>query len=152
MPDLATSGRHVGQTGRPPPGSMRRVQRCRLEAVSIMPTHVLRRRPAIALILLATIACAIGRASADDPTAHLDVYRTFERPDGAFRIVVLRRPLSFAMPGQAGDAPGIVQLVNRKGQVLRQTEVEMAQFVNENTIEWSRNAVHIKLVVDWTLP
>lgn len=71
-------------------------------------------------------------------------------PDGAFRILVLRRPLPFAMPGQAGDAPGIVRLLDRNGHVLRETDVEMVQMAN--TVEWEAHRVRIRFVADWELP
>lgn len=109
------------------------------------------------MVLIATLgvagaACPPRSALAAEDRSGLDVYRTFERPDGAFRIVVLRKPMPFAMPGQAGDAPGIIRLFDRNGRLLAETDVEMVQFVNDNTVEWSSKTVSIRLVVDWTLP
>ncbi|MBS0638775.1 MAG: hypothetical protein JSS43_02815 [Proteobacteria bacterium] len=121
-----------------------------------MPRIPWRRCLAVAVLApVVSLSCTVITATnmfAAGQSTDLETYRTFERPDGAYRLVVLRRQLPFAMPGQASDAPGIVRLLDRKGKVLRQTEVEMVQFVNDNTVTWSRRSVHVTLVVDWSLP
>ena len=78
-------------------------------------------------------------------------YAAFDSPDGKYQIVVMRdRELLGGAPGQAGDAPGEVRLVNKKGDILERTDVEMVQLV-EN-VEWTDKSVYIKLVADWNLP
>lgn len=79
------------------------------------------------------------------------LYRSFPCPDGAYDIVVLRKASFGArMPGQGSDAPGIVQLRDAQGRVLRQTDVAMVQLVE--TVEWKDDSVYIKLIADWPLP
>ena len=75
--------------------------------------------------------------------------RSFSRPDGAYRVVLLRKPLPAAMPGQAGDAPGVVRLYDRAGRLLAQAHVEMVQLVEG--VDWSDDKAAIKLVVEWDL-
>lgn len=78
-------------------------------------------------------------------------YATFERPDGKYKIVVMRQESFFSKsPGQAGDSPGEVLLVNKAGEVLQKTDVEMVQLVENVT--WEDKKVYIKLVADWDLP
>lgn len=101
-----------------------------------------------AFVFLIVIAGPINQGHVYD--GDIENYRVFVRPDGAYRVVVLRRPQPTAMPGQASDAPGLVQLLNRQGQVMNQTDVEMVQLVE--AVDWSDDGVHIKLVVDWSLP
>lgn len=54
------------------------------------------------------------------------------------------------MPGQSGDAPGVVRLYNRRGDLLQETKVEMVQLVDH--VEWTDRKVRIKLVAEWELP
>jgi hypothetical protein len=51
------------------------------------------------------------------------------------------------MPGQAGDAPGTVRLVNAAGRRLAETPVEMVQLVQR--VDWSGGHARIDLIVDW---
>jgi hypothetical protein len=53
------------------------------------------------------------------------------------------------MPGQAGDAPGVVRLYDRTGRLLAEADVEMVQLVE--SVDWSNDKASIKLVVDWDL-
>lgn len=78
-------------------------------------------------------------------------YATFTRPDGDYRVVVVRISTWRAfMPGQAGDAPGVIRLYNRHGTLLHETKVEMVQLVDQ--VEWGEKKVRIKLVAEWDLP
>ena len=78
-------------------------------------------------------------------------YRSFVRPDGHYRVVVMRTSVWFAlMPGQASDAPGLVQLYDRNDQLLQETKVEMVQLIEQ--VKWKDQSVHIKLVAEWKLP
>ena len=81
----------------------------------------------------------------------VEEYASFTRPDGHYRVIVLRIPPRTAlMPGQAGDAPGVVRLYDRQGRLLHETRVDMVQRVQK--VEWTEKAVGIKLVADWSLP
>lgn len=81
----------------------------------------------------------------------LEKYQTFDSPDGRFKIVVMRKSKFFGLaPGQAGDAPGEVRLLDKDGNILQKTDVEMVQIVEK--VEWKPRSVHIKLVADWELP
>lgn len=83
---------------------------------------------------------------------HGQEYRSFDSPDGRFKVVVYRsRYWQPMMPGQSGDAPGTVRLYEMSsGKLLEQTRVEMVQLVE--LPEWSSTNVNIKLVADWQLP
>jgi hypothetical protein len=98
------------------------------------------------VLLVCAMALLVGlTASAQD----LQIVRTFSRPDGAYRVTLLRRPLPFAMPGQAGDAPGVVRLYDRTGLLLAEADVEMVQLVEG--VDWSNDKASIKLIVEWDL-
>lgn len=87
------------------------------------------------------------RAGSNEP----QVYATYVRPDGRYKIVIYRRPVLFGMmPGQAGDAPGVVKLFDQSGKELAETNVEMVQ--NVERVEWLPRHVRIKLVAEWDLP
>lgn len=78
-------------------------------------------------------------------------YRTFQSPDGKYRLVVYRIPeFSRLMPGQAGDAPGYIRLYDRSGHVLAQTDVVMVQIADRVT--WEKDKVNVWLVAEWDLP
>src|SRR5206468_1222214 len=63
-------------------------------------------------------------------------YRSYVSPDGRFKMVVHRIPMTTAMPGQAGDTPGFVRLYDqRNGRILQQQNVEMVQMIDQ--FEWS---------------
>jgi len=99
---------------------------------------------------LVLLVCAIGLFAAPISSAQdLEVMRTFSRPDGAYRVILLRKPMPAAMPGQTGDAPGVVRLYDRAGRLLAQADVEMVQLVE--SIDWSNDKASIKLVVEWDL-
>jgi len=102
-------------------------------------------RSTLVLLACATALLAAPISSAQD----LEIVRTFSRPDGAYRVVLLRRPLPATMPGQAGDAPGVVRLYDRTGRLLAEADVEMVQLVE--SVDWSNDKASIKLVVEWDL-
>jgi hypothetical protein len=104
-------------------------------------------------LLLAALVCValIGAGVIAVARLGTSVYATFTRPDGHYRVVVLRRTVwPGMMPGQGGDAPGTVRLLDRQGKVLRQAAVEMVQLVDQ--VEWSDRKVYVKLVAEWELP
>jgi hypothetical protein len=81
----------------------------------------------------------------------LKQYEVLESPDARFKVVVYRRPIwPSAMPGQAGDAPGIVRLYDRSGRLLHEAPIEMVQQVED--LHWTHDNVTIPLVFDWKLP
>jgi hypothetical protein len=102
-------------------------------------------RSAIVVLLCAIALLAAPISSAQDR----EIMRTFSRPDGAFRVVLLRKPLPAAMPGQAGDAPGVVRLYDRTGRLLAEADVAMVQLVE--SVDWSNDTATIKMVVEWDL-
>jgi hypothetical protein len=72
-------------------------------------------------------------------------------PDGRFAIVVNRCEMRFAMPGQGGDGPGYVRLVDvETGKVLERTDIDMVNAFPG--VEWHPHRVAIPLLVEWPLP
>ncbi len=104
-------------------------------------------RVRIAVILLIGAATALGVFL----ERHYDLreFRRFVSPDGRHALIVYRRPLVFAAPGQAGDAPGIIVLETAGGTELRRRSVEMVQLVDEP--QWTPGRVKVKLLLDWPL-
>ena len=96
------------------------------------------------------IAALVGVGALWQAVFSPETYRGFERPDGAYRVIVLRQPMIASMPGQAGDAPGIVRLVDRDGRRLGQADVGMVQMVQE--VDWRGSRAFIRFVADWPLP
>lgn len=73
-------------------------------------------------------------------------------PDGRFEIELCRiNDSSTRLPGHASDALGKVLLKERQsGRILRATTIDMVQLMD--TVTWSQDRVHIKLIADWSLP
>lgn len=80
------------------------------------------------------------------------LYKTFNSPDGQFVLEVYSFDASVlpAMPGQGGDAHGVVLLKNKSGNILQKCNVEMVQLIESP--EWSLDSVKVKLILDWQLP
>ena len=98
----------------------------------------------IALALVAASLYFLRRAAAGE-------YRTFNSPDGRYKVVVYRYPTPYAMmPGQSGDAPGFVQLHDSRGRSLAEAGVEMVSAVDR--VDWEDGRVSVKLVAEWQLP
>jgi hypothetical protein len=98
-----------------------------------------------AICLIAAISWGIA------PLILSKEYASFARSDGNYKVVVMRVPVWPAlMPGQGGDAPGVVRLYDRQGKLLHETKVEMVQLVDH--VEWTEKKVRIKLVAEWELP
>jgi hypothetical protein len=53
------------------------------------------------------------------------------------------------MPGQAGDAPGMVRLFDDSGRMLNEAPVDMVQLVED--VQWSPRNVQVRLVFDFPL-
>jgi hypothetical protein len=99
-------------------------------------------------VLLALCATALGAVAL---IRREDLYVSFSRPDGRYRVLVFRSWYPFAvMPGQGGDVPGRVVLVDRSGKALHEAPVEMVQLV-EN-VEWLDAGVSFFPCGEWTLP
>lgn len=94
------------------------------------------------LIFFAAFAVGCGNKA--------EIYSRTKSPDGRFEIVVYRKPMRFAMPGQGSDAPGYIHLCDAAGKILKKTNVDMVQ--NVGKIEWSETNVSIKLIAEWKLP
>jgi hypothetical protein len=74
-------------------------------------------------------------------------------PDERFDVKVYAYPLPrLAMPGQGGDTPGIIKLVDTKtGRTLEQEDVPMLWMIGE--IIWEPERVEIPgLIIYWDLP
>jgi len=101
----------------------------------------------VAAILLIGVATALGVFV----ERHFDLreIRRFVSPDRRHALIVYRRPLVFAAPGQAGDAPGIVVLETATGTELQRRSVDMVQLVEEP--QWTSDRVVVKLLLDWPL-
>jgi len=80
------------------------------------------------------------------------LYQTFNSPDGQFILEVYSFDSNMLslMPGQGGDAPGVVFLKNKSGHILQKCNVEMVQLVDSP--EWNPDSVKVKLIFDWKLP
>ena len=53
------------------------------------------------------------------------------------------------MPGQSGDASGVVRLYDDQGKLIHEKAVDMVQSIGEP--EWTTTNVYIKLFTDWKL-
>lgn len=95
------------------------------------------------LILVTGSLYAARRAMASE-------YRTFQSPDGKYRIVVYDYPMLISSVGGGGDAPGFVRLYDNRGRVLGEEDVEMVNQVDQ--IYWDKDKVDVKLVAEWRLP
>lgn len=100
-----------------------------------------------AFAVLASFTAALGWWQ----THRLKQYQVLQSPDGRFEVVVYRRSIwPSSMPGQAGDAPGVVKLFDRSGHLLDKAPIEMVQQAND--IQWTPGHVALPLVFDWKLP
>jgi hypothetical protein len=80
-----------------------------------------------------------------------EAYVSFTRPDGRYKVLVTRNKAWTAlMPGQTGDSPGVVWLLDKEDNPLYWTDVEMVQLVEH--VDWQDKRVSIKLIADWDLP
>lgn len=81
----------------------------------------------------------------------LEEYASFVRSDGQYRVVVLRQRSWMArMPGQSGDAAGVVRLYHKSGELLHEAPVDMVQQVDQ--VVWENKHVSVKLIAEWELP
>jgi hypothetical protein len=83
------------------------------------------------------------------------VRRTFESPDGRYRIVLsssgpLWEPFTPHMPGGGSDFPGVVRLYDKSGKLLHSADVEL--LIQADRVDWEPRSVSIPLVADWELP
>ena len=92
---------------------------------------------------------ALGMAVSTAAAQNLEIVRSFVRADGAYKVILFRKPLPAVMPGQAGDAPGVVRLYDGSDRLLAEADVEMVQLVED--VDWSNDKASIKLVVEWEL-
>lgn len=98
-----------------------------------------------ALVVLFLVALALWQKT------RLTQYEVLQSPDARFKVVVYRRPVwPSTMPGQAGDAPGVVRLYDQSGRLLHEAPIEMVQQVSD--LKWTHDRVTIPLVFDWQLP
>ncbi|MFL6229659.1 MAG: hypothetical protein ACJ741_12880 [Pyrinomonadaceae bacterium] len=102
----------------------------------------------LAALVCALVVAAISLYSARHALA--SEYKTFQSPDGKFKVVVYSYPMLISSVGGAGDAAGFVRLYDSRGHVLEEEGVEMVQLVDQ--IEWEKEKVDIKLIAEWRLP
>lgn len=101
-------------------------------------------RFSLVIILIILVSSLFG-------CAKMEEYATFNSPNGKYKIVVMKKSSFFGKsPGQVGDSPGEVRLLNKNGDVLENKDVEMVQLVEK--VEWTDKNVYIKMVADWELP
>ena len=92
---------------------------------------------------------ALGMAVSTAAAQNLEIVRSFVRADGAYKVILFRKPLPAVMPGQAGGAPGVVRLYDGSDRLLAEADVEMVQLVED--VDWSNDKASIKLIVEWDL-
>lgn len=100
---------------------------------------------------LAGLALALLLAAAVAWWPRPQTAAVFDSPDRRFKLVVVRDAFPWSsMPGQAGDNPGWLLLVDRQGRELERTRVAMVQLVEQ--VEWQPDRVSVRLLADWPLP
>lgn len=78
-------------------------------------------------------------------------YQHFNSPDKKYSVVVYSTTQFFAMPGSSGDASGFAQLINDKGEIIYEIDVDMVQQIENESIYWSKDEVYIKHYATWKL-
>ncbi len=105
-----------------------------------------------ALLLLPPLALLLapeGRLACAEP------YVSERSPDGAWTLTLCRRPMWFAMPGGASDAPGWLVLRDRTGAIRGVTELSMVQSygaVAGGETTWMPDRVERLMVTEMPLP
>lgn len=116
-----------------------------------MTTAVRRRHPLVLALILVAALGALGAIALAVMRTRETPYVEFHSPDRRYSIVVKRRASLFGkMPGQAGDAPGRVLLIDSKGQVLREAPIEMVQLIEVGA--WTARSVELRPLGEWPLP
>jgi len=78
-------------------------------------------------------------------------YAEYTSPDGALRVVVTREASwGGVAPGQGGDAPGVVVLLNGAGTELRRANLESVNQVQ--SVSWGDASVRVTPFITWELP
>ncbi len=97
-----------------------------------MAARSLPHRLALALLAIATLSIALialapeGRLACDEP------YVTPDRsPEGRWTLTLCRRPMFFAMPGGASDAPGWMVLRDDHGAIRGVSSLSMVQLFGQ---------------------
>jgi hypothetical protein len=97
------------------------------------------------LVIALVVTCFVLRS------LQMTEYETLPSPDARFKIVIYRRPLLLGvMPGQAGDAPGLVRLYDREGKLLHESKIGMVQ--EGGDIRWEKDEVYLPAQFRWKLP
>jgi hypothetical protein len=79
------------------------------------------------------------------------LYAEYTSPDGALRVVVTREASwGGVAPGQGGDAPGVVVLLNEAGTELRRANLESVNQVQN--VSWGDASVRVTPFITWELP
>ena len=77
-------------------------------------------------------------------------YAAWRSPDLGVALTICRRPLPFAIPGQASDAPGYAVL-RRGGRIAGVVGLEMVGAVDQAP-EWTNERVVLPLQAEFELP
>lgn len=101
--------------------------------------------------LISLVSLALTVLILNNSQVFREEYATFMRPDRHYKVRVMRNKMWIGhMPGQGSDNPGVVLLLDKEGNLLHQTDVEMVQLVEH--VNWQNKKASIKLVADWDLP
>lgn len=73
-------------------------------------------------------------------------YAHYQSPDGRHTLIVFRRPMFFALPGQSGDASGYVVLIGHDGAQLQSRSIAMVQLAHAP--QWETDQVSIRQVLN----
>jgi hypothetical protein len=76
-------------------------------------------------------------------------------PDGRFTITTYAKKglIPFpVMPGQGGDAPGIIVLRDKNGQTLQKSDLELVNGFGDSSVRWGNDSVVVVSIGEWPLP
>ncbi|MBI3709922.1 MAG: hypothetical protein HY246_19920 [Proteobacteria bacterium] len=99
----------------------------------------------------AVLALAIAVCGSVVPLCPANAPDRLVSPDGAFTLALCRTPMPFAMPGQAGDAPGYAVLRDRDGWIAGVVDIALLRAVDQ-PVAWTADSVAIPLALELALP
>jgi hypothetical protein len=108
----------------------------------------------LSVLMTLPVACTKSGSKSENAGDNLgEIYASYESPDKHYKIVVYRLPQEISMPGQSGDASGVVCLYDvSTGKLLERKPVEMVHMIGFHDITWSVTNVFITSFSDWKLP
>lgn len=75
--------------------------------------------------------------------------RVFDDPNGKYKIEVYADKEFKSAPGDAGQGPGEIQLLNKEGDIIHSADIEMVNLIDK--VWWSADEVVIKGFGNWSL-